>query len=50
MNVPQLPIDVRVPLQLPTGPAKSHSFNVQLSAPMYSDAIQMLLPSTTAVP
>jgi hypothetical protein len=48
MRVPQLPSEPRVPPQLPNG-AALYSAKVQV-CPMYSDAVQMKLPSLTAAP
>jgi hypothetical protein len=48
MRVAQLASDVRVLLQAPIG-AVSHWLSVQVWA-MYSEAIQMLLPSTAVAP
>jgi hypothetical protein len=48
MRVPQLASAVRVPPQLPTG-AANHCASVHVW-PMYSAAIQMVLPSATVAP
>ncbi len=48
IRVAQLPSDARVPPQLPKG-AEMYWLNVQVCA-MYSEAIQMVLPSATAAP
>jgi hypothetical protein len=47
-RVPQLPSAVRVPPQLPTG-AANHCASVQVWL-MYSEAIQIEVPSATAAP
>ena len=48
IRVPQLPSDVRVPPQAPNG-GVSYWARVQVW-PMYSLAIQIVLPSTAAAP